>query len=113
MGEVEDAVKAALTFLRNVSQCTSLRRVGILEEYNKDLISFCQELRDLFASTSGMLFGPSFAEKAPEHLKQIQILSQARGANKSSQGFPVLCSVRASSTPCNNGSHTASLKTHV
>ena len=66
--EVEGTVKAALTFLGNASsQCTSLRRVGILEEYNKDLI-FCQESQDLFALTSGMLFGPSFAEKASEHM---------------------------------------------
>ena len=96
--DVEGAVKAALTFLGNASsQCTSLRRVGILEEYNKDLISFCQESQDLFASTSGMLFGSSFAEKASEHLKQIQTLRQAKGANRSNQGFskappPALCS---------------------
>ena len=55
--EVEGTVKAALTFLANASsQCTSLRSVGILEEYNKDLISFCQESQNLFTATSGKLF---------------------------------------------------------
>ena len=84
---VEGAVKAALTFLGNASsQCTSLRRVGILEEYKKDLISFCQESQ-VFASTSGMLFESSFAKKASEHLKQIQTLHQAKGANRNNQGF--------------------------
>ena len=42
-----------------------------------------------------MLFGPSFAEEASEHLKLIQTLRQARGANGSNQGFskaPVLYS---------------------
>ena len=88
MDNVEGAVKAALTFLGNASsQCTSLRRVGILEEYNKDLISFCQESQDLFASPSGMVFGSSFSEKASEHLKQIYTLRQAKGANRSNQGF--------------------------
>ena len=76
--DVEGAVKAAKTFLWNASsQCTSLWRVGILEEYNKDLISFYQELQDLFAPTSGMLFRSSFTEKASEHLKQIQTFLQA------------------------------------
>ena len=41
--DMEGAVKAALTFIGNASsQCTSLRRTGILEEYNRDLVSFGQ-----------------------------------------------------------------------
>ena len=39
---VKGAVKAALTSMRNASsQQTSLRRVGVLEQYNKDLIFYC------------------------------------------------------------------------
>ena len=39
--DVESAIKAALNFLGNASsQCTSLRRTGILREYNKDLVSY-------------------------------------------------------------------------
>ena len=89
LDDMEGAVKAALTFMGNASsQCTSLRRVGILEEYNKDLVSFSQESEDLFASATGTLFGPSFAEKAAEHLKQLQTLRRAKGSgSKSSQGF--------------------------
>ena len=76
---MKGAVKAPLTFMGNASsQCTSLRRVGILEEYNKDLVSFSQESEDLFASATSTLFGPSFAEKAAEHLKQLQTLRQAK-----------------------------------
>ena len=94
---VEGILKTALIFFGSASsQCTSMRRVGVLEVYNKDLISFCQESQDLFASTSDMLFGPSFAEKVSGHLKQIQTLCQAKGANRSNQGFlkdPTLCSV--------------------
>ena len=78
LDDVESAVKAALTFLGNAfSQCTTLRRVNILE--NKDLISFSQASEDLFNSAKGTLFGPSFAEKAIEHLKQFQTLQRAKG----------------------------------
>ena len=80
LDDMESAVKAALTFLGNASsQCTTLRRVNILEEYNKDLISFSQESEDLFDSAKGTLFGPSFAEKAAEHLKQLQTLGEQKG----------------------------------
>ena len=79
LDDVESAVKAALTFLGNMSsQCATLRGVNILEEYNKDLISFSQESEHLFDSAKGTLFGPSFSEKAAKHLKQIQTLRQAK-----------------------------------
>ena len=49
MEDMEGAVKAALIFIGNASsQCTTLRRTGILEEYNKDLVSFSQESGELF-----------------------------------------------------------------
>lgn len=58
LDDVEGAAKAALTFMGSTSsQCTSLRRVGILEIYNKDLISFSQESEDLFTSATSTLFG--------------------------------------------------------
>ena len=87
---LEGAVKAALIFIGNASsQCTTLRRTGILEEYNKDLVSFSQESGELFASAINTLFGPSFPEKAAEHIKQLQTLRQTRGGgtNKSNQVF--------------------------
>ena len=89
--DMEGAVKAALTFIGNASsQCTALRRTGILDEYNKDLVSFSQESGELFASATNTLFGPSFPEKAAEHIKQLQTLRQARGgssSNRSNQVF--------------------------
>ena len=74
-------------FLGNLSsQCTSLVRVSILEEYNEDMFSFWQVSQDMFASTLDILFGPFLLRK---HLytKQIQTLRQARRANRSNQGF--------------------------
>ena len=87
--DMEGAVKVALTFLGNASsQCTLLCRTRILEEYNKDPVSFGQESDDLFASAMSTLFGPSFPEKASEHLKQFHTLRQAQGtSSKSYQVF--------------------------
>ena len=46
--DVEGAVKAVLTFLRNASShCTSLRRVGILEEQNSLVKLFCKKYSSL------------------------------------------------------------------
>ena len=86
--DVEAAVKAALTFLGNASsQCNTDRRSAVLEEYNKDLMSFGQD-SDLFSSATNTLFGPSFPEKAVEHLTQLKTLRQARGTgSKMNQGF--------------------------
>ena len=84
--DVEAALKAALTFLGIASsQCNVERRTLILEEYNKDL---GQDFNQ-FPSATTTLFGPSFQEKAVEHLTQLKTLCQARGAgSKASQGFP-------------------------
>ena len=108
--DMEGAVKAALTFIGNASsQCTALRRTGILDEYNKDLVSFSQESGELFASATNTLFGPSFPEKAAEHIKQLQMLRQARGGSSSNRsnhagffkGPPVLHTAGgANPTPC-------------
>ena len=76
---MEGAVKGALTFVGNASlQCTSLCQTRILEEYNKDLVSFRQESAELFASAANILFGPSFPEKAAKHIKQLQTLHKLR-----------------------------------
>ena len=88
--DVEAAVKAALSLMGNASShCTALRRTNVLEEYNKDLVSFGQD-SELFTSATTTLFGPSFHEKAVEHLKQLQTLRQAQSAPKpvNNQNFP-------------------------
>lgn len=106
INDMEGAVKAALAFVGNASsQYTLLRRTGILEEYNKDLVSFGQESAELFVSATNTLFGPSFPEKAAEHIKQLQTLRPARGSgSKSNQVFfkaPRMAThSRGASTPC-------------
>jgi len=88
--DVEAAVKAALSLMANASShCTALRRTNVLEEYNKDFVSFGQDF-ELFTSATTTLFGPFFPEKAVEHLKQLQTLRQARSAPKlvNNQNFP-------------------------
>ena len=57
-----------------------------------------------------MLFGLSFAKKASEHFKQTQTLWQAKGANRSNQGFSkaphaMLSGEGGSPTSCNDSSH--------
>jgi len=72
--DVETAVKAALNLIGSAScHCNALRRTTVLEEYNKDLVSFAQG-SDLFTPATTTLFGASFPEKAVEHLKQLQTL---------------------------------------
>ena len=88
--DIQAAVKAALSLMGNASShCTVLRRTNVLEEYNKGLVFFGQD-SELFTSATTTLFGPSFPEKAVEHLKQLQTLRQARSAPKpvNNQNFP-------------------------
>jgi len=75
--DVEGAVKAALTLGNASSQCTSLRRIGILCDYNKDLISYGTEPDELFSSAMITLLEPMFPEKAAAHLQQMQTLRSA------------------------------------
>ena len=42
----------------------------MLEECNKDLVSFAQD-SDLFVLATATLFGPSFPEKSVEHLFKL------------------------------------------
>jgi len=88
--DVEGAVKAALTFLGNASsQCTSLRRIGILHNYNKDLVSYGTESDELFSLATMTLLGPMFPEKAAAHLQQMHTLRSACCSlpSKPKQGF--------------------------
>ena len=77
--EVESAVKAALTFLGNASShCTSIQMQGILQDYNKDLMSFAAESDELFSSVTKTLLGYAFPEKAAAHLQQMQTLRNSK-----------------------------------
>jgi len=73
------------------SQCNIKRRTLVLEEY---LVAFGQD-SDLFSSATKTLFGPSFPEKAVEHLTQLKTLRQAQGGGpKASQGPLAIHSAR-------------------
>ena len=77
--EVESAVKAALTFLGNASShCTSIQMQGILQDYNKDLMSFAAESDELLSSVTKTLLGYAFPEKAAAHLQQMQTLRNSK-----------------------------------
>ena len=77
--DVESAVKAALTFLGNAScRCTSIWRQGVLQDYNKDLVSYAAESDELFSSATKTLLGPAFPEKAAAHLCQMKTLRDSK-----------------------------------
>ena len=58
--DVEEHVKTALSLLGNApSQLSTLRRVKVVEEYDKDLISFCQNFKDYQAEIPD-LYGVEF-----------------------------------------------------
>ena len=78
--DVESAVKASLTLLRNVShRCTSIRRQGVLQDYNKDLVSYATESDELFSSATKTLLGLAFPEKAATHLHQMKTSRGRKG----------------------------------
>jgi len=81
--DLEAPVRVALTFLGNASaHCNADRRSAILEEYNKDLVSFGQDL-DLFSSATDTLFGPRESYETPNPTQD----PPASSPQKSNQGF--------------------------
>ena len=56
--QVGYVVESAITLIGNASsQMSILRRQKILEEYNKDLLSFAQGKEEEFIKTGSQLFG--------------------------------------------------------
>ena len=80
--DVESVVKVALTLLGNTSHwCTSIRRQGVLlQDYNKDLVSYAAESDELFSSATKTLLGPAFPEKAATHLHQMKTLRDSKAS---------------------------------
>ena len=66
---VEDSVQSALAFLGNAA--TQFSRMKILEEYNKDLVSFSEEVEPDLRAAAPLLFGQSFTKQAADHLGQV------------------------------------------
>ena len=90
--DVDSVVKAALTLLGNAShRCTSIRRQGVLQDYNKDLVSYAAESDELFSSATKTLLGPAFPEKAATHLRQMKTLRDSKASSvvpkQKQQGF--------------------------
>ena len=80
---VEDAVHSALAFLGNAAtQFSTYRRTKILEEYNKDLVSFSEEMEPDLRAAAPLLFGSSFTKQAADHLSQVEALRKVKGKNK-------------------------------
>ena len=68
--EVGYAVESAITLIGNASsQMSVLRRQKILEEYNRDLLSFAQDREDEFTKAAPQLFGAQFPKDAADHLE--------------------------------------------
>ena len=80
---VEDSVQSALAFLGNAAtQFSAYRRTKILEEYNKDLVSFSEEVEPDLQAAAPLLFGQSFTKQAADHLGQVEALRKVKGKGK-------------------------------
>ena len=80
---VEDTIQSALAFLGNAAtQFSIYRRTKILEEYNKELVSFSEELEPELRAAAPLLFGPSFTKQAADHLGQVEALKKVKGKGK-------------------------------
>ena len=66
------------------SQMSFLQRQKVLEEYNKDLLSFTQEREETFIKAAPQLFGSQFPKDAADHLEQVAALKRAKSLLSSS-----------------------------
>ena len=65
---LEAALEATLTFLGNAStQTSNLRHVKLIEDINKDLVTYSTEQEDHFTAQAPILFGNEFMKNATEH----------------------------------------------
>ena len=79
--EVGYAVESAITLIGNTSSLMSvLRRQKILEEYNRDLLSFVQDREDEFTKAAPQLSGAQFPKDAADHLEQVAALCRAKSS---------------------------------
>ena len=81
MDQVGEAVETAISLLANASNKASLmRRTKILEEYNKDLVSFSEAKERDWASAAPRLFRPNFLKEAADHLPTPATGPQSKAA---------------------------------
>jgi len=84
--QVGYVVESAITLLGNAfAQMSALRRQKVLEEYNKELITFAQgkERETEFLKAAPDLFGSKFPRDATEHLAQLAALQKAKASTSS------------------------------
>ena len=55
-----------------------MRRARILEEYNKELVSFASEKERDWAAAAPRLFGPNFLKEAADHLQTLQMVRKIK-----------------------------------
>ena len=73
------ALETSLAFIGNAScQTSNLRRQKIMEDINKDLISYTAEQEEHFTAQAPMLFGQHFMKNATEHWDQVKALRKMR-----------------------------------
>ena len=78
---IENSVQSALAFLGNAAtQLSAYRRTKIQEEYNKDLVSFSEEVETDLRAAAPLLFRQSF--QAADHLGQVEALQKVKGKGK-------------------------------
>ena len=79
LDDVAGAIKAALTLVGNASaQYSILQRTKVLEEYNKQLLSFCNDREAEFKAAAPQLFGQAFAKDASDYLDQLATICKAK-----------------------------------
>ena len=80
---IGNSVQSALAFLGNAAtQFSAYRRTKILEVYNKDLVSFSEEVEPALRAAAPLLFGQSFTKQAADHLGQVEALRKVKGKGK-------------------------------
>ena len=82
------ALETALTFLGNAStQPSNLRRVKLMEDINKELVTYTTEQEEHFTAQAPMLFGNEFMKNATEHWEQVKALRKMRDHPSTSSVF--------------------------
>ena len=85
MDQIGDTVETAITLIANASNKISLmRRTIVLEEYNKELVTFASAGERDWTSAAPRLFGPNFLKEAADYLQHFQLI---RKVKQPSQGF--------------------------
>ena len=88
---VEDAVQSAVVLLGNASTQFSIYCwTKVLEEFNKDLISFAKEKEPELRGAAPQLFDSAFTKQAADYLEQMETLRKAKGKGKKVLSRPPL-----------------------